>query len=79
MLLLCRRQVRICTAKRTSEVFAVKIMAKDPPKQKRGRNNVDFGAMFRNEVELLSHLRHQNVIRLHEFYEDRQYLYAVRR
>lgn len=70
-------QVRSCIKKSTNEVFAVKVMSKEPPKDKQGCSNVDFALMFRNEVSLLSTLEHPHIIKVHEFYEDKHFLYAI--
>lgn len=71
-------QVRACVKRTTSETFAVKIMSKEVPKEKRhGTNNVDFALMFRNEVSILDSLDHPHVIKIHEFFEDKHFLYAI--
>eukprot|EP01071_Lankesteria_metandrocarpae_P015117 Lankesteria_metandrocarpae@DN9338_c0_g1_i1.p1 len=67
-------QVRSCVNKTTRRQYAVKIMAK-VPRQRHG--TVDFAEMFRNEVDILQGLDHENIIRYHEFYEDKHFLYAI--
>eukprot|EP01068_Selenidium_serpulae_P014777 Selendium_serpulae@DN6141_c0_g1_i1.p1 len=67
-------QVRLCTRMTTGEVFAVKIMAKTPPKKS---PKVDHETMFMNEVEMLKQLEHENVVHFLEFFEDKHFLYAV--
>lgn len=67
-------QVRLCTRITDGEVFAVKIMAKTPPKKS---PKVDHEFMFKNEVDMLQQLEHENVVRFLEFYEDKHFLYAV--
>eukprot|EP00917_Polyrhabdina_sp_WS-2016_P018348 GHVP01039542.1.p1 GENE.GHVP01039542.1~~GHVP01039542.1.p1 ORF type:complete len:323 (-),score=31.83 GHVP01039542.1:110-1078(-) len=67
-------QVRNAIFRADGRVYAVKIMAKNP---KTAKANVDFSAMFRNEVRLLQDLSHENIIQCHELFEDEQYLYAI--
>eukprot|EP00923_Selenidium_pygospionis_P023379 GHVN01040745.1.p1 GENE.GHVN01040745.1~~GHVN01040745.1.p1 ORF type:complete len:474 (+),score=64.53 GHVN01040745.1:444-1865(+) len=67
-------QVRLCTRLDNGEVYAVKIMAKTPPKKS---SKVDHEHMFKNEVDVLQTLSHSNVVRFLEFFEDKHFLYAV--
>ncbi|KAH0476833.1 MAG: hypothetical protein KVP17_001895 [Porospora cf. gigantea B] len=71
--------VRMCVKKDTGEVFAVKVMAKNPS---RGGNqvqssSVDFTVMFRNEVKILERMDHPNVVRHYDVFQDKHYLYAL--
>eukprot|EP00923_Selenidium_pygospionis_P037859 GHVN01066262.1.p2 GENE.GHVN01066262.1~~GHVN01066262.1.p2 ORF type:complete len:202 (-),score=25.50 GHVN01066262.1:1235-1840(-) len=67
-------QVRLCTRIDNGEVYAVKIMTKTPPKK---NTKVDHEFMFKNEVDMLQCLDHENVVRFLEFFEDKHFLYAV--
>jgi len=65
-------QVREAKLKSGSEVRAVKMMEQD-----KGDGEWSNHAMFVREIGLLQQIKHENIIRYYDFYEDPHFLYVV--
>ncbi|SCM02387.1 calcium-dependent protein kinase, putative [Plasmodium chabaudi chabaudi] len=65
--------VRECIHKETNEVYAVKIIKK----KKKHKKNSNFEKMVKNEINYLSIMSHENIIKLKDFFEDKNKFYIV--
>eukprot|EP00922_Rhytidocystis_sp_ex-Travisia-forbesii_P064223 GHVS01095464.1.p1 GENE.GHVS01095464.1~~GHVS01095464.1.p1 ORF type:complete len:365 (-),score=41.65 GHVS01095464.1:339-1433(-) len=64
--------VKTCVHRNTGEVCAVKIVEKSKP-----ASGINIRAMIMGEISALEALRHPNILRYYEFFEDSDFFYAV--
>ncbi|MCQ2821619.1 MAG: serine/threonine-protein kinase, partial [archaeon] len=63
-------EVRTCNSKQTREEYAVKMLDKD--KLQRGESE-----LILSEISIMQLIVHKNIVRLHDTFEDKKFLYVV--